>query len=99
MHNTLSTVRLYAHTMNPCESMFKIKFCPITARPISAMSAFLWMKHIEHAYSKGCADEREIFAVYLLRHNDCGLLRYNRKALVCLEAITFELSLVDLRTY
>lgn len=39
---TFSTVRLYAHTTKPFESMFKIKFWPMTARPIKAMSAFLW---------------------------------------------------------
>lgn len=41
---TLSTVRLYAQTTNPCESIFKIKFWPITANPISAISAFLLEK-------------------------------------------------------
>lgn len=38
---TLSTVRLKAHTTKPFESMLRMRFWPITANPIKAISAFL----------------------------------------------------------
>lgn len=51
IYHTLATVLLKAHTTNPLLSIFRIKFCPITANPMTAMSA-LALQIIEKHQSK-----------------------------------------------
>lgn len=61
---TLSTVRLYAQTLNPFESMLRIRFWPITANPIKAISALL----IEESFYSGILTRGFAKKKYSLRH-------------------------------
>lgn len=71
---TLSTVRLYAQTLKPLESMLRIRFWPITANPINAISAFLLKRDFENY----CHMKSRL--QYLLRHYfNVKLLGANKK--------------------
>ncbi len=43
--NSLDVVRLKTHTLNPLSAIFKARFLPITARPITPMSALYVYTH------------------------------------------------------
>ena len=50
--STLDTVRLYTATVNPWSFMFRTRFWPMTARPISPMSAVLMVRSFPVRYPK-----------------------------------------------